>query len=627
MFRRKLFKRALPVILSVAMIFQSTPATALAAEAVETEASVESVESDSAENVQEQAQQPTEEQLLDENGDNSEKASSETMSSEAASKETASSEMDSNETDSSESTSSEAASNKTDSGEAGSNEKESNELVNQETTMQETNAQETESDEEISEIVNQTQPVDVMEGESSEQTPEQNNAVQLVIDYTGIQNAINENSQYNKLSYDAETKTISTVYAKDEKNVFETIYDAIRESYLDVVVDNDKHNELKAHLDVKWQQKDAEGKYINITDGTIPVNAGEYWMLISLPADSAGAWKAAETQEVHFCIEKAEITVDYNESDKAAPGTTVGDAKKQIIEAYQLLLNKEQLNKEVYIDGAASVSIWNTDAERTPENALKETDLLLNSGDYIAELTVKLTGDFDKNYKITNTLVNIKMEGAIATVVRAEVKKENTLQISKVYDGKAIDVEKEMDSFLTVVVGEADTEDGSTIAVDEDGKEKLIADAKFTYTWLDANRNEIAASDVVDAGTYAYKISYAGERGRYAAAETEVKVVIETADIAIDPVVDANKKYYAGMTAADILETITEYKVYPITDGTADETKPLNIDEYFWGIAYNQGEKTQSYEPVFVIEEGTIKNGTIKDGTIKDGTTKDSKTT
>ena len=29
MFKRKLFKRALPVILSVAMIFQSTPATAL----------------------------------------------------------------------------------------------------------------------------------------------------------------------------------------------------------------------------------------------------------------------------------------------------------------------------------------------------------------------------------------------------------------------------------------------------------------------------------------------------------------------------------------------------------------------------------------------------------------------
>lgn len=59
------------------------------------------------------------------------------------------------------------------------------------------------------------------------------------------------------------------------------------------------------------------------------------------------------------------------------------------------------------------------------------------------------------------------------------------------------------------------------------------------------------------------------------------------------------------MTAADILETITEYKVYPITDGTADETKTLSIDEYFWGVAYNQGEKTQSYEPVFVIEEGT----------------------
>ncbi len=32
MFKRKLFKRALPIILSVAMIFQSMPATALAAE-------------------------------------------------------------------------------------------------------------------------------------------------------------------------------------------------------------------------------------------------------------------------------------------------------------------------------------------------------------------------------------------------------------------------------------------------------------------------------------------------------------------------------------------------------------------------------------------------------------------
>ena len=36
MFKRKLLKRALPVILSVAMILQSTPATALAAENMET---------------------------------------------------------------------------------------------------------------------------------------------------------------------------------------------------------------------------------------------------------------------------------------------------------------------------------------------------------------------------------------------------------------------------------------------------------------------------------------------------------------------------------------------------------------------------------------------------------------
>ncbi|MDE7130188.1 MAG: Ig-like domain-containing protein [Lachnospiraceae bacterium] len=449
-----------------------------------------------------------------------------------------------------------------------------------ETEPDENAAQETASDEK-----NENKDITADEGKSNSSA-----TAEIVIDYVRIQNRINNN--YGNYSYDTETKTIICKYSKNNSNPFEDIVNDIKNDYIKVNLDYNNNAELKTHLNYLWV--DSTG---NELDGAGPVDAGDYRLKISLPVVEGVYDKEEIFDEINFRIDKHDVGVEYNGSTSVVPGTSVEAVKEDVKESYTLNIEGMLLdssNKDAYIQ---SDEVTIKDAHS--DTILNDSDRLIKTEDYVVELTIVFKEEYAKNYTVTNCIANINMGDTIATeiMVQNDVNQDGS-NFGKVYDTKCID-EKAIHELL-----------GATVIEVESGDE--IPEAEITYTWIDANRNELESyEDVKDAGTYYIVLHYAGKEGYYHASRKEVKVVISTADIAIEPVLKTGITYYAGMTVKDILKkAVDTYNVYQMNnkDNMTDEafTAAVKADPYFWGISYNDTEKTQSYEPVFAVEEGVV---------------------
>jgi len=613
----------MPIALSVAMVFQSMPATALAAETTAETAVEETTDEMSSDEVE----GTTDEMSSDEvEGTTDEMPSDEVVedggTDDAGTGQTE--ETVTEETTGNESTVEDLASE-----------------TEKQTAEESSTVEKTENDEiSYTEVEEDTLPV---VGESGEEVSEEilkaadNSEAALAtvikVKTADLVDAINGKEN---VTYDAETKTVVAVYDKDDTNLFESVVGknfADFGKYISIEVDNeDKTGDLKNHLAYKWQQKNpaGEGQEVSYTDlsGSVPMDAGEYRLMVTITA-AENACQDAEAA-VDFRIDKRRVTINYDE--KVAPGTTVNDVKEDVLANYELSYTKKSkeggngtviLNKDVYANAektAAAINIIKVKDSKSEVMANGE-ELLDKTADYLIEFNVVFSDE--KNYEIDNNCMNIQMTDEITTVIKVVSNITDGTIPGKVYDEKTIDEEKIKETFKSIEVYEAVADDNLKpeeetgnkqyeIATDDDGNEKLIKDAEklLTYTWLDADKNEIKAENVKDAGTYYYKITYPGEAGHYAPAEYNIKVVIETAQIAIKPELDGTA-YYEGMTVEEALRTVKDYTLYPMgEDGKPDETKTIKPGEYFWGTSYNETEKTQSYEPVFVVEKGvTDKEG------------------
>ncbi len=416
---------------------------------------------------------------------------------------------------------------------------------------------------------------------------------EMVVDYTGIGNQINNN--YSEYRYDMETKTIVAEYSKDSSNPFEDIAGDIKDRYINVYLDHNENATLKEHLHYAWV--DSAGNSLN---GAGPADAGDYRLRITLPTVAGVYDKEEIICEINFRIDRRDVGIMYNGSTSVVPGTLAGAVKEAVKQSYTLSIEGMLLsadNKEAYLQSDEVVI-----RDVHSNSALNDSDQLLKTKDYAVELTIVLKEEYAKNYNITDCIANIDMDGIIATeiMVQNEVNQDGT-DFGKVYDAKCIDEEA-----VKKLIGE-------TVVIEAESGE-IIPDAKITYTWFDANRTELENhGKVIDAGTYYFVLAYAGREGLYQAADKEIMVVISTADIAIEPVLMTGVTFYAGMTVKDVLQkAVDTYKVYQI-DNKGDMTAAVKADPYFWGISYNDAGKTQSYEPVFAVEEGVVIKG--DDGT------------
>ncbi len=450
-------------------------------------------------------------------------------------------------------------------------------------------------------------------------------------DLSGDENSEEYKYQY-KLSYDSNDKVVTVEYSDKLNNPFNDnklydyysfkgLVDYIKSTdIISVEVDEkestNSNTTLKQQLTYKWQSKNAEGNFADMPEGAVPVNVGEYKLVISLDESLA----KAESKEINFKIEKGILTVNTGDF-KASPasGTTVKEIKEQIKEALYLtqakytLENGESLKCDVdkYIK---TLNIIVRKSSETAENALKDEDVLLKGNDYSVDITAELNDGLSANFELKQAgVINLKITELKPTALTIETKVvENEKDITRVYTGKEVEAPiatgetPEIKVEVREIVG-TDSETGEDVLAEEP---LAVEYEKLTKTWYDANDTELEA-DPVDAGVYYYEITYTDEAGIYEEASARVKVVVEAADIVIVPALSATE-YYVGMTANDVLANVS----YTLknADGT-DFAGEFDADT-FWGVSYNNPDLPQSYAPVFELqmgEEETVKNEEGKD--------------
>ena len=636
LFKRALSRRALPFILSVAMVFQSMPATAMAEEPQAQEASAESAEADSAassagsgsheDDFSKDSSGGSESRASEENagasnedvtnGENSnENASNGENSNENASNEDVSNEENSNENISDEAASNESTSNESASTEGVSSENASDESTLHESTSDEGAASESVSTESVSEEAKQPAAETPEETESESEGIKLNEEaakVSILVDTDKLHSAL----QKKGLHYDEEDGTIFALYDAKTSNPFAAIQNGycetddesgekIKDYFITVEQGSASNEALRDRLVYTWKNADGTA----LADGAVvPKNKGSYQLEIKLDKIDNVCEETVET--LKFRIDARSVLVNYDEIDVISPGTTAEEAAKAIKEGYQLDLTDidgdktgEHLIKELDVVSCDVSIVRQRKEDGTQDNTkLIPADLIKSTEEYLIQMEITLT---DQNYTLANTSSRLE----VATGVRTEIKAAS-VQPDGTSFGWQYGDQPDLAALIKVInpyVVELDT-------TTESEEETKVADAKLQYQWLDADEKELEETPgdgmklpdkVKDAGTYYLRISYAGEPGRYIESEIDIQVVIDAMNVCIGGIETDTAEYVDGAAVSKVLQTITGYSVYK--SGDADKKDIMGDDKYFWGVSNNgdADENTQSYEPVFAVRRGT----------------------
>ncbi len=617
MFKRKLFKRALPIILSVAMIFQSMPATALAAESPAQEITADSETLDeSTDDASSDVSKDSASSDKDSDGSNSDDANADDNTSEDSDAEEMTPAKDNSEESASEETSvEENTSSESISEEINSEEKESEENSSEEESFAEITSEENVSEETTApeETSTETQPNATEEMEKADQTENTAKTATVVIDEEELRNAIEEFG----LQYDDETNTIFALYDADNKNPFGEILkgyynNAYSEDvyFFKVELEGKDNLDLSKQLHCTW--KGADGKDL----AGIPHSAGSYQLEIKLDKIDNVCSEASTT--LSFRIDSRSIMVNYDDVSPIKPGTTVKEVTETITEEYQLSLTNingdsqgDFLNKEAFVASCAVSIVRERAADgKVDGSTLKAEDVIKSNEEYSVKLEITLR-DKD-NYTLSNTSRKLEVASGVDTEIKA-----NSIQTDGTNFGWLYGEKPEMEALIKAINPYVVELDNSA----DIEQEQKVTDAKLQYQWLDADKKELeeAPSDetkipegVKDAGTYYLRISYAGDAGHYNPSETDIKIAVGMVDVYIGDIQTDTDKYMEGTKVQNALQTIKSYKVYKAGDEA--KTDIMQGDKYFWGVSYNgdADENTQSYEPVFKIRRG--QHVTDKDG-------------
>ena len=294
MFKRKLFKhafskRALPIILSVAMIFQSMPATAMAAEdAVAVE---ETVEDTTDEQTATEAAEPASEQD-DSEAEPSEAEPTEDTETPASTEETkeddqvvASTEETKEDSETPASTEETEEDSETPASTEGETKEDNETPVSTEEPSQDATVPET------TEVAEESTTTEELDAEQKELT-----AAQIIIDTNSLENSLNDNLNYND-------GVVSGTYVPEGK-LFDSLVNDVLKGSQDVIsvkIDGKTNEHLNEKLAFKWSK--VTGEILAELKGDTPTDAGTYRLEISLGAID-GLCNAAENVSINF-----EITV------------------------------------------------------------------------------------------------------------------------------------------------------------------------------------------------------------------------------------------------------------------------------------------------------------------------------
>ncbi len=612
MFKRKLFKRALPFILSVAMMFESLPATAMATESSGAEQMTETETEAGSEEGGEQ-------------GSESEEAESAEVKAEVKSEEaevTAESET------------------KT---EAPSEEAEASSEVESELKSSETETSSEAETESVPEDVSEKETEEIAQKEVEAEEPKLVTKLELD-DTVGVGD--NKIDGFTRV-YGELPLTFTTEYGRNDGcgKFQEDI-----KKYIDIVVDDEKmHDTAKANYAFKWTAKKAgaEGAdaYTEAVDG-VPTNVGEYKLNISLAAEK-DTWSEA-SMDVYVKIQPAELELVLDKTDannnkvsifKIDPGKTVKDLKDQITKEYEL---KYKDDNDAIVDKDAIVEKFAvTVREAGAEADLEDTAVLNAKTGY----EVRITIDFKEktNYNVT-TEQYYKVEVGDLQETRVEAVLDGVAYpVTKVYGDASTALTDLFAKTAKVFVVNKDGDDkeltaaeGETLAVPgwyrreqveqtDWPKEDEITENTIRYATKDDEGSynqkgwkyvKLAEGETPEeAGEYYVIWVYSGDdKNAYKpSASLPVAATIEPAPVVIRIANDSEalgSLFHEGMKIEDVNKSLREieYKVSTLTDGKVNDDD-IKTDDFF-GVTYSGDDASQNeqyYKPIFKLQRAAAK--------------------
>jgi len=373
----------------------------------------------------------------------------------------------------------------------------------------------------------------------------------------------------------------------------------------------------------QWKQKGASG-YTNMAEGTVPQDAGEYQLELTIPNTT---YYNGSTATVDFVIKKATVKAEMVVGAVSA-GSKKTDVK--VVDAYVEGSDGRMFsyNAEKPEDGDIVFSNLKVKDAYTGEDA---EEPLVKNKDYILEATVAFSAaaktTYGGNYEEPKCNSEKVVVGDLKET-KIEVELTGDTWKDKVDEGidrdgnaiKKITFVPYTGSEQAVFASDNSNVKVGEVSVSQDGKpvftqiESASTKAQWyktsycnVYPTTDADGNPInryyySVNDKLDgnpveAGTYVYRIAYDGYNGLYDKASLDVLVEIKKVEISIQPTIAGNETgFYQGVTAQEVLKNVG-YDVYD----TNDTSKPLTIDKDRFFTNGNWESYTQPYEPVFEI--------------------------
>lgn len=605
MFKRKLFKRALPVILSVAMIFQSMPATALAAEnemteVVETTVEDSGTESDAGDEAKEPANEEPEAPAAEQ--PEASAPAEETKQEEAAAP--------------AESTTQEEVSASTE-----EPKQEETSTPAESTTQEETSApvESTTQEETNAPVETTTAEEEASTDELLQKAEDETAKLETVIKIDNLY----LNSEFTRNQSVSEGYEYTTTYK--EQSVFGSVKLAVKNA-VTVQVDGENKNALKEDPYLKLQyQSEKDGSYTDM-DG-LPTNAGKYRLRVYVDAVPELCGNAEEF--VYFEITKAELKLNMTELATVQPGTAISDFKKKVSENYKLTggsFSPDQIKTLTALD-PADIKVYEFADAKKADTETTDTEFSTEKT-YVVTVGVKFRDEAatGANYTITaEDYYIIEVGDLTETTVNVELKKP--VDVRKYDPAKELnweEIEKEYintDSLtVTKTEGKGDSEkEVSIFAEGTNVREKLGAPAWYTreqtdniempaldeetqfeadgyrYTKFDGNPK--------DAGEYYIVYTYPGETGKYKKAYSNaVQVSIDPASLAIEA---ADVVLKVGMNKDDVAKALKKagYVLYTVKDGKTDTVYETKDQKDFFGVSYDNTNAMQYFVPEFALEQ------------------------
>lgn len=387
----------------------------------------------------------------------------------------------------------------------------------------------------------------------------------------------------------------------------------------------------------KWQKEGTDSAAEDTDPALLPVNAGKYQLVITPKTD--GTYANAGTLTITgFVVEQAEVEIDFDfKGGSVAPGT----AKEKVVDYIE----------DVYVDSIADSFSYDPEDENTKlKIEVKVIDPFTNNetgdaslkktGDYLAQVTVSFSdkaSDEEKgNYNLPQSLTKkIEVADLKATTITFDVADAKDAVRSD--NGKKVKVitqaygsEVKVPSYTNVKIEEEEavldkdgneqhnpvtskegdvtgkwhsakfrswTETEKVAEKNEDGTDKTDDNGDIVYKNEIKTLCSLTVGDAfnegetpVNAGTYVYRVTYAGDKDQYAESYADIVVEITPIEVEVKPAGD--NKYYIGETVKDVLSKISY--------------EPINA-ESIWGTSYDKDHQTQSYEPLFGVYK--VKNG------------------